>query len=104
MLWLYILLNFLGTDLKGTLCQVCCDECQIWVHVECDLTCNNVEVISLPLFDDILISLLLDIYMQLFYEYLLLTWHSVCHRIWKRQITTVRIANQNAKQFQQWKK
>ncbi|CAD6233268.1 unnamed protein product [Miscanthus lutarioriparius] len=22
---------------------VCCDECQIWVHVECDLTCNNVE-------------------------------------------------------------
>jgi hypothetical protein len=77
MLWLYILLNILGTDLKGTLCQVCCDECQIWVHVECDLTCNNVEVISLPLFDDILMSLLLDIYMKLFYEYLLLTWHSV---------------------------
>ncbi|CAO2199578.1 unnamed protein product [Urochloa humidicola] len=22
---------------------VCCDECQIWVHVECDLTCNNME-------------------------------------------------------------
>jgi hypothetical protein len=23
--------------------QVCCDECQIWVHVECDLTCINME-------------------------------------------------------------
>jgi hypothetical protein len=22
---------------------VCCDECHIWVHVECDLTCNNME-------------------------------------------------------------
>ncbi|TVU22885.1 hypothetical protein EJB05_32606 [Eragrostis curvula] len=22
---------------------VCCDECQIWVHVECDLTCSNIE-------------------------------------------------------------
>nr|CAB3471726.1 unnamed protein product [Digitaria exilis] len=22
---------------------VCCDDCQIWVHVECDLTCNNME-------------------------------------------------------------
>ncbi|KAK3163287.1 hypothetical protein QOZ80_1AG0001680 [Eleusine coracana subsp. coracana] len=22
---------------------VCCDECQIWVHIECDLTCNNME-------------------------------------------------------------
>uniref|UniRef100_A0A0E0JFM5 Histone-lysine N-methyltransferase n=1 Tax=Oryza punctata TaxID=4537 RepID=A0A0E0JFM5_ORYPU len=22
---------------------VCCDECQIWVHVECDLTCINME-------------------------------------------------------------
>ncbi|RCV07796.1 hypothetical protein SETIT_1G274300v2, partial [Setaria italica] len=22
---------------------VCCDECQIWVHIECDLTCNNLE-------------------------------------------------------------
>jgi hypothetical protein len=51
MLWLYILLNILGTDLKGTLFQVCCDECQIWVHVECDLTCNNMEVIFLPLHD-----------------------------------------------------
>ncbi|XP_062189777.1 histone-lysine N-methyltransferase ATX4-like [Phragmites australis] len=22
---------------------VCCDECQIWVHIECDLTCSNME-------------------------------------------------------------
>ncbi|KAG8045703.1 hypothetical protein GUJ93_ZPchr0008g13782 [Zizania palustris] len=22
---------------------VCCDECQIWVHVECDRTCSNLE-------------------------------------------------------------
>jgi hypothetical protein len=77
MLWLYILLNILGTGLKGTLSRVCYDECHIWVHIECDLTCNNVEVISLLLYDDILMSLLLDIYMQLFDKYLFLTWHCV---------------------------
>jgi len=68
-------LDILGTGLKGTLSRVCYDECQIWVHIECDLTCNSVEVISLLLYDDILMSLLLDIYMQLFNKYLLLTWH-----------------------------
>ena len=31
--------------------QVCCDECQIWVHVECDLTCINMEVICFFCFD-----------------------------------------------------
>jgi hypothetical protein len=36
---------------------------------------QQVEVISFLLHDDILMFLLFDVYMQLFYEYLKLTWH-----------------------------
>jgi hypothetical protein len=39
-----VLVNTLDTDLQAVSCQVCCDECQLWVHVECDQMCSNMEV------------------------------------------------------------
>jgi hypothetical protein len=41
----YLLFIVIGTDLQCSSCQVCCDECEIWVHVECDQTCHELEVV-----------------------------------------------------------
>jgi hypothetical protein len=40
----YVLLIVIGTDLQCSSWQVCCDEYEIWVHVECEQTCRELEV------------------------------------------------------------
>jgi hypothetical protein len=103
MLWLYILLNILGTDFErhfvpGLLWWVP-DLGSRWMWP--DMQQRGGYFLTFVWWHfDVLIA---------WYLYETILWISFvnlafCHRIWKRQITTVRIANQNAEQFQQWKK